>query len=78
MSPNRIVELTQKIQYSTVIIDDHFTTNGLPTPSFDVETPLEIDLPSAVKEHRQAVLEATEELHMLMLGPMQTVGWLRV
>ena len=78
MSSSRIVSLSQTIAYHTAIIDEHYTTNGLPTPTFDVEMPLEVDLPSSIKRHRQAVLEATEELHSLMLGPLQLVNRLRV
>ena len=78
MSSSRIVELGNSIQYNTLKIDLFFSFHGIPTPSFDVDTPLEIDLPDDIKACRATVLEATDELHSLILGPVQTVNWLRV
>ena len=78
MSTSRIVELGNAIQANTLRVDLHYSSQGLPTPSFDAEAPLEHDLPNDIQKCRQAVVEATDELHMLMLGPIQTVNWLRV
>ena len=47
-------------------------------PSFEIESPLVLDLPDDVASCRAAIVEATEELSLLMLGPVQTVNWLRV
>ena len=78
MSASRIVELGNSIQLNTLKLDIYYSSKGIPTPSFGIETPLEINLPDEFKACRQAVIEATDELHMLMLGPVHTVGWLRV
>lgn len=78
MPSSRILQLANNIQTNTSIVDRHFSSHGIPTPSFDVETPLEVDLPHAIAVSRLAIIEATEELHQLMLGPVQTVNWLRV
>ena len=78
MPSSRILELANCIQTNTSIVDQHFSSHGIPTPSFDIETPLEVDLPNDIAASRLAIIEATEELHLLMLGPVQTVNWLRV
>lgn len=38
-APNRIIELANIIAENTKIIDDHLTTQGLPTPSFAADNP---------------------------------------
>lgn len=78
MTSSRILELANSIQTNTSKVDRHFSSRGIPTPSFDVETPLEMDLPDDIAACRLAILEATDELHLLMLGPVQTVNRLRV
>lgn len=78
METHRIVELANTIQTNTFKIDKYLASQGIPTPSFDVGTPLEIDYPDDIAACRWAVLEATDELHALTLGPIQTANWLRV
>lgn len=78
MTSSRIVELANSIQTNTSKVDQHLSSHGIPTPSFDVETPLEMDLPDDIEACRVAILEATDELHSLVMGPVQTVNWLRV
>ena len=78
MSSNRIVELSNSIQANTAKLDAFFSSHGIPTPSFGIETPLELELPDDIKSCRSTLLEATDELHTLVLGPIQTVNWLRV
>ena len=78
MASSRIVELASSIQTNTSKVDQHFSSHGIPTPSFDIETPLEVDLPDEIAACRTAILEATDELHSLIMGPVQTVNWLRV
>lgn len=78
MTPSRIRELADIIQTNTAKVDHHLSSHGIPTPSFDVETPLEMDLPNDIAACRLAVLDATDELHSLMLGPVGTVNRLRV
>lgn len=78
MASSRILELANSIQVNTSKVDQHFSAHGIPTPSFDIDTPLELDLPNDIAACRSTIIEATEELHSLMLGPIQTVNWLRV
>lgn len=78
MASSRILELANLIQINTSKVDQHFSAHGIPTPSFDIDTPLELDLPNDIAACRSTIIEATEELHSLMLGPIQTVNWLRV
>ena len=78
MTSSRIVELADSIQTNTSKVEKYLSSHGIPTPSFDIETPLEMDLPDDIEACRVAILEATDELHSLIVGPMQTVNWLRV
>ena len=72
MSPTRIVELAQIIAAGTQTVDEYFTSHNLATPSFDVDGPPAIIIPSEIPEvaaAHAAVIDATKELHSLMLGP---------
>lgn len=71
MAPNsRIAELASLIQYHTLKVEDYISFQGLPSPSFDVSMPAQLQLPKAIAESQNKVIEATDELHSLMLGPM--------
>ncbi len=78
MTSSRIVELASSIQQNTEKVNQYFSSHNTPTPSFDIETPLDINLPAEVSACRQAILEAIDELHLRILGPVQTINWLRV
>lgn len=78
MASNRITELANSIQTNTSELDQYFSSHGIPTPSFDIETPLEIDLPDDIEACRVAILEATDELHSLIMGPVQMINELKV
>ncbi|KAF2973069.1 hypothetical protein GQX73_g501 [Xylaria multiplex] len=67
--PTRIALLSTIIQKNIEIIDAYFDSNGLPSPSFDQDYPS--DLAPEIHGARNAVLEATDELSDLMLGPRQ-------
>ncbi|KAL6721250.1 hypothetical protein ACLMJK_000352 [Lecanora helva] len=69
MAASRIVELASVIQNSTSSIDAHLAQENLPSPSFDAEQPSAVLDNAKIKDARQAILEATDELHSLMLGP---------
>lgn len=67
---NRIVELAKRIQQRTLDIDIYLQQNDLPTPSFDEDGPSDLNLSSGeMAKARSDVLEATLELHDLILGP---------
>ncbi|PVI02547.1 hypothetical protein DM02DRAFT_701349 [Periconia macrospinosa] len=71
MSSKRILELANIIHSNTEKIDAHLTSNRLPTPSFAADNPPKLlfghgpELDTA----RQSVVDATDELQALMLGP---------
>jgi hypothetical protein len=78
MRANRIVELTTLISENTQKIDDYFVANGLPTLSFDPDAPLDFPVPTSNKEiqhARRVVVNATQELHDLMVGPREHIRW---
>ncbi|KAJ4305848.1 hypothetical protein N0V90_001380 [Kalmusia sp. IMI 367209] len=70
-SPNttpRIVELAAQINASVAQLQEHLSAQGLPTPSFAEDNPE--NLPSDVSHLKDAVLDATAELHELLLDPL--------
>ena len=70
-SPNKIAQLAAIIAANTTKFDGWLTSHGLPSPSFDIETPLKLELPQEISQARQAVVEASTELQALMLGPVE-------
>ena len=70
MARSRIAELASIIATNTKHIDVYLSSEGLPTPSFDADSPPRLLLDSRVMAQRQAILEATDELQALMLGPV--------
>ena len=71
MSSNRIVQLANIIQRNTEEIDAHLTLQGLPNPSFTADNPATLLFGQGPKVDaaRQSVVDATDELQALMLGP---------
>lgn len=78
MSATRILELASMIATSTAAVNDYLTSQNLPSPSFDVDIPPRLVLEAKIAEHRQAILEATSELHALMQGPIEIITGLSV
>lgn len=73
-SPTRIVELAQTIERHARAIDAALAAHGEPSPSWDLQTPPVVGAGlQAIRESQDAILEASEELNALMLGP---VPWL--
>lgn len=72
-SPSRIAELASIIHRETDKIDAYLASNNLPTPSFDVSCPPKLFLPDEIQASRDAVLEASDELSALMLGPVESL-----
>ena len=71
MAPvSRIAELAALIQAHTTIVDEYISSQGLPSPSFEVSMPAQLQLPETIVASSNAVIEATDELHSLMLGPV--------
>ncbi|KAH9885690.1 S-adenosyl-L-methionine-dependent methyltransferase [Xylariomycetidae sp. FL2044] len=72
MSDTRIVELATRIATNTSKVSDYLAAHDLPQPSFDVNAPLYGAVPkdaAEIQALRQSVLEDTDELRRLMLGP---------
>ena len=69
MSPSssspRIVELASKIQSSVIQLQSILDAKGVPSPSFDENTPDR--LPREATEAQDAILDATQELYDLLL-----------
>ena len=78
MHSNRILELASVISTSVSSINQYLGSTGLPTPSFDPDAPRV--LPDKIDAARNAVLDATSELHDLLLEPadlLRTLGSVR-
>ena len=70
MARSRIAELASLIANRTADIDNHLAAKGLPTPSFDADQPTHLLNDSKLATSRRNIIEATDELHALMLGPV--------
>ncbi|KAL9583563.1 MAG: hypothetical protein Q9212_002634 [Teloschistes hypoglaucus] len=70
MAPSRIVELAAIIDTNTKHVDHYLASKGLPSPSFDPDSPPVALSDSQIFASRQAILDATDELHALMQGPV--------
>ncbi|MCJ1463377.1 hypothetical protein MMC07_001984 [Pseudocyphellaria aurata] len=69
MASSRIVALASIITSNTAQVNDYLSSHGLPAPSFDPNVPPSFLEEKPIVACRQAILEATDELHALMLGP---------
>lgn len=69
MATSRIAELASIIKENTSLVESYFASNGIPTPTFDTDASPKNLLEAAIAKPRQAILEATDELHALMQGP---------
>ena len=70
MTTTRIAQLSSLIAENTAIIDAYLALNGASTPSFDATSSSHALLDDKISAARQIVLEATDELHALVLGPI--------
>lgn len=74
----RIAELTAIISENTQKVDQYFAANNLSPLSFDCDAPLDFPVPSSNKDiqhARRIVVNATQELHDLMVGPREHIRW---
>ena len=69
MTTSRISELATIIAASTAALDAAVAAQGLPSPSFSADSPPNLLSHQSIAPLRQRLLEATDELHALMLGP---------
>lgn len=69
---SRIVELADTIQKSVAELQNVLDSKGLPAPSFDEDASPD-PLPSEAQKAQDAVLDATAELHDILLEPTALV-----
>lgn len=70
----RIVELAKRIAANTETLQNYLTAHGLPTPSFDIDGPKDSLVPKTATEieaARVAIIDDTQELRRLVLGPRE-------
>jgi hypothetical protein len=71
MAQTRIAELAARIAKDTARVDEYRISNGLPTPSFAANGPIDLNLPShEVEAARLSAIDACLELSDLLLGPI--------
>ena len=71
MPPSRIVELASIISTRTNLVDEYLSAQSLPPLSFEpIEDSQQYTLPDSIQAAQKEILEATDELHAHMLGPM--------
>ena len=70
MAPSRVIQLGDKIQGSAVEIDAFLTANGQQPLSLSVDETQNILLPDKVSQSCATMLDAMEELQMLVRGPL--------
>ena len=74
----RIAELTAIISENTQKIDQYFAANNLSPLSFESDAPQDFPVASSNKEiqhARRIVVNSTQELHDLMVGPREHIRW---
>lgn len=70
MALTKITELAALIHESTTKVDDYLQNKGLPSPSFAEDGPVDFRIECEdIREARETALEASLELHHLLLGP---------
>ncbi|KAI0968466.1 S-adenosyl-L-methionine-dependent methyltransferase [Xylaria arbuscula] len=72
VNPTPVTQLLTQVQQGTAKYLEFFAARSLPEPSYENGDGLGPDqqLPSEVELARNSALEATEELHRLLLGPL--------
>lgn len=68
----RIVELAAQISSSVSELQKRLAAQGLPTPSWNEDGPQ--SLPTDVYSLQDAVLDASAELHEILLDPLLLIG----
>lgn len=70
MRSTRIADLAAQIQENTTKVDKYLRSKGLPSPSFDEDGPVDFGIEDEdVQNARETALDASLELHQLLLGP---------
>ena len=66
----QILELAGVIHARTVKIEEFLSVHNVPQASFDIDSPLAVPLPEPLSSAREEVLDALDQLHALLLGPL--------
>lgn len=70
MTSSSILELSNSVAVNTAKYHDYLTENGLSLPSHDPEAPpVPLTLPPEVTAARDAAIQASYDLHELLIGP---------
>lgn len=69
----RSVQLAHSLVRATTALEDYLSKKGFPSPSLEAGGEITVSLPAEVQDGINRALEALDELHALLLGPM---GWL--
>ena len=69
-NPRRLAELAGVIRLGSLEIDSYLAANGRASPSNDVKDTLALSLPEELAQTRVNVIEAIDELHCLLQGPV--------
>lgn len=72
MNTSRILELSKIIRTNTENIHNDFASNGVPFPTFNPDG--STGVPEHLSTARDAVADATSELHDLLLDPMDLLS----
>ncbi|CAJ2505647.1 Uu.00g130410.m01.CDS01 [Anthostomella pinea] len=74
MATSRIAELADNIATNTSKLNGYLVANGLPSPSFDIDGPSDTLVPKNeldIEAARVAIIDDTQELRRLVLGPRE-------
>ena len=78
MEVSSLVDVSERISKNTTFLQHFLKTRGLPTPSFNVNSPREFPNPEnerAVELVREAILADTKLLFDLVIGPVERLQW---
>ena len=73
-----LCDVSDRISKNTAYLQTFLSTRGLPTPSFEVNTPKEFPNPDnerTVDIVRESILADTKALFDLVLGPVDRLKW---
>ena len=74
MAYTRIAYLAAQIQDNTVKVDHYLQSKNLPSPSFHVDGPVDFQIEDGeIQKARETALDASLELHQLLLGPTMCI-----
>ena len=74
MAHTRIADLAAQIRDNTLKVDHYLQSKDLPSPSFHVDGPVDFQIEDGeIQKAREMALDASLELHQLLLGPTMCI-----